>query len=193
VFLHLRPSIWTLAVVAAIALAAGLRLSLWPPSSAPLVATRSSNGVRAQVTAVQGMHEGRCGRARIMQVQRDLQEITSADLAWRNHCSCFPESSAGVKQMYKRSEDLRLPQPRTQLVHVFFARPVKLPREGPAKDRVTLDIIAAAQDYPLPVSTSLWLGRYYPSRKAVLYEAIKFRGDPFQLAHGECTGGASKS
>jgi hypothetical protein len=144
-----------------------------------------------EVSSASGMHQGRCAVKRVTQIQDDLRNITSTDLSWRHHCNCFPETAAGVKRMYKIREDLHGPQAR--LIEISFSRPALLPREGPAQDRVTIGVIAAVQEYPkFPINTTLWLGRYYPKRKAVLYEGLEFRGDPFQLAQGECTGGASK-
>jgi hypothetical protein len=144
------------------------------------------------VSAVFGMHSGRCSKACWPRFAAAIASLTRRDLAWRNHCSCMYLSAPQVVAQYR--VDSRTAK-YEHLIHIVLAHPIELPLEGKPThlDRPVLDVIAAV--FPVkgyPLHTELWLGHRQPTTGKTLYEAFLIPGDPFGIAHWECDEQAMK-
>jgi len=142
------------------------------------------------VSAVVGLHDGACGKARTAMISRRVAALTASDLGWDRLCKCDYATHMDLLRSARISDDYAGPSQRSNLLTVTFAKPILLPRH---KDVDLLRPVRAMVLMAIPNSgqTMLWIGhspepgsvwnRRAKADGGTVFVGLQLPGDPFQL------------
>lgn len=135
---------------------------------------------RLSVVSVTGIHAGKCGPRKVQDVTRLLQSLTIRDLFRRGRpCLCMPKPLQDLVIGF-RSADI-----------VVLRKPIRFPEWLPDTFHANIvQIIIGEKLPPIEIGrpeTVLLIGGRDRSPGPVLFGEVGLVGDPFALAHGECS------
>jgi len=149
---------------------------------------------RITVKSVSGMHKGKCGPKRALQVGAILQQMEDDGFSMLRPCHCEESVLQDIQTNEHRLDMLSVRATGERGVYsdnvdnIVLAHSIHLPRIPwiwrPDNDRPLLELVAVRR--PGANLTILWLGIGKTSSRGQYFNAVGVSGDPFGLDRGEC-------
>lgn len=133
------------------------------------------------VTSVVGLHQGKCGPRRVVEIQRAVEALTAAELAAAHRCHCMYATQQQIVAFENLLNRSTKPSSQMNVITISLAAPIVLPNpKSVALKAPTVQIVA--KGLPGYRQTIIWLG-HEPERvyHGITFSAYMFAGDPFNL------------
>ncbi len=146
------------------------------------------------VKSVTGMHNGKCGPKRALQVAAVLQQMEDNRFSMLRPCRCGENALRDIFTNERRLDKWSVRATGERGAHednvdnIILTHSIHLPRIPwiwrPDNDRPLLELVAVRR--PGANLTILWLGIGKAYARGQFFNAVGVSGDPFGLDRGEC-------
>lgn len=143
-------------------------------------------------TTVIGLHDGKCGPARVAQVVRAIDSLRTSDFVPKRPCKCGSESHAALvrtaidEDQYIRNGNLRI---RYNVLLVTPSTPIAVPMPKMRRSVMAEELFISA--VPYVGQTTVWTGYRLKPGEPLIFNAFRLDDDRFHLGRAaeECATG----
>lgn len=137
--------------------------------------------VNSTGTAVLGLHDGRCGRARVAQVVRAINSLSPSEFLPKRPCKCGIETHAGLVRIAMENDqyakgDMSL---RYNVLLVTPTPPIGIPMPKMRRSVMAEELLISAK--PHTGQSIVWVGYRLNEDQPLTFVAYRLNDDRFRL------------